>query len=94
VQGGIYSPNEARNLEDLDTVKDGDEPRLQQQVVPLSAASAIQPSAHGPKIPAAPPAEGQPPAAAIPAPKKSNDDVRESVRRLFAAAERAGRRFN
>jgi HK97 family phage portal protein len=37
VQGGIYSPNEARALESLPAAKDGDEPRVQQQVVPLSA---------------------------------------------------------
>ena len=41
VQGGIYSPNEARNAEDLDSVTFGDEPRVQQQVVPLSAADKI-----------------------------------------------------
>jgi HK97 family phage portal protein len=36
VQGGIYSPNEARAKEGLPAVEDGDEPRVQQQVVPLS----------------------------------------------------------
>lgn len=40
VQGGVYSPNEARRLEGLPAAKDGDEPRVQQQVVPLSFASA------------------------------------------------------
>lgn len=34
---GIYSPNEARNMVGLPDAKDGDEPRVQQQVVPLSA---------------------------------------------------------
>jgi HK97 family phage portal protein len=57
VQGGIFSPNEARAEESLDEVEFGDEPRVQQQVVPLSAAGAI---------PAAPAAAGQPPAASIP----------------------------
>src|SRR4029077_6553673 len=37
VQGGIYSPNEARALEGYAAAEDGDEPRVQQQVVPLSA---------------------------------------------------------
>jgi HK97 family phage portal protein len=41
VQGGIYSPNEARAVEDLDAVPYGDQPRVQAQVVPLSAAGAI-----------------------------------------------------
>jgi HK97 family phage portal protein len=52
VQGGILSPNEARASEGYDSVKYGDEPRVQQQVVPLSAAA---------KIPAAPGAPGAPP---------------------------------
>jgi hypothetical protein len=49
IQGGIYSPNEARNIEGLESVKFGEEPRLQQQVVPLSAAAGIssQPGAAG-----------------------------------------------
>jgi HK97 family phage portal protein len=34
---GIYSPNEARAILRMGPVKDGDEPRVQQQVVPLSA---------------------------------------------------------
>ena len=42
VQGGILAPNEARNLEGYGDVEHGDEPRVQQQVVPLSAA-AIRP---------------------------------------------------
>ena len=36
VQAGIFSPNEARRKEGLPEAKDGEEPRLQQQVVPLS----------------------------------------------------------
>lgn len=56
VQGGIYSPNEARAQLELPEVEFGDEPRVQQQVVPLSAAEGI-PSAPGPEAPpAAPPA--------------------------------------
>jgi HK97 family phage portal protein len=65
VMGGIFSPNEARNREGLPKVKDGEEPRLQQQVVPLSAAEGISagaPGQHEPKIPPAPPAPPQPPA--------------------------------
>ena len=34
---GIYSPNEARKIMGLPPAKEGDEPRVQQQVVPLSA---------------------------------------------------------
>lgn len=57
VQGGILSPNEARALEGYDAVKYGDEPRVQQQVVPLSQIA---------KTPA-PPGPGAPPAPAGPA---------------------------
>lgn len=57
VQGGIYSPNEARALEDLPEAEDGDEPRVQQQVVPLSAWSATPPATPAPNAPpSAPPA--------------------------------------
>jgi HK97 family phage portal protein len=51
VQGGIYAPNEARALEGLAPAEDGDEPRVQQQVVPLSAWSKPPPAAPAPKAP-------------------------------------------
>lgn len=50
VQGGIYSPNEARRLEGLPAATAGDEPRVQQQVVPLSFATQ-------PPAPPAPPVQ-------------------------------------
>lgn len=56
---GIMSPNEARNAEDLPNVEYGDEPRVQQQVVPLSAWSAGQQAAPSPAAPAAPAAEAE-----------------------------------
>jgi HK97 family phage portal protein len=49
VQGGVFSPNEAPNLEGLNSVEYGDEPRVQMQVVPLSAAAGIP--APGPEAP-------------------------------------------
>jgi HK97 family phage portal protein len=86
VQGGIYSPNEARNEEELDSVEFGDEPRVQQQVVPLSAAEKIPPA---PAPPSAPPA----PAPPVSPPKGSPDvDVKREIRGLLSAAERIGRR--
>jgi HK97 family phage portal protein len=105
VQGGIYSPNEARNQEGLDDVKSGDEPRVQQQVVPLSAAEQIVPTgahgtgphpppAPGPAAPtAAPPApapEGKP----QPAKPKDFTDVRKraaAINGVFVAAGRINR---
>lgn len=102
VQGGILSPNEARNSESFDKVKFGDEPRVQQQVVPLSAAGAI-PAAPGPGAP--PPAGAaeapkvKPPGAAQDgAPTKpkelTNDDIKRAARGITAAAARIGRRLN
>jgi HK97 family phage portal protein len=56
VQGGIYSPNEARALESLPAAEDGEEPRVQQQVVPLSAWDQMPaPSAPSSPKPAADP---------------------------------------
>jgi HK97 family phage portal protein len=74
VQGGIYAPNEARAIEDLPEVEYGDEPRVQQQVVPLSAAEGI------PAAPSAPPAPAQP------APQKDFADAEQL--RLRAAFRR------
>ena len=93
VQGGIFSPNEARAEESLDAVKFGDEPRVQQQVVPLSAAGAIpaapgapgapsQPGATAPKlpVPAKPP---EPPTSA----KDYSDVVATRKRAILARAD-------
>jgi HK97 family phage portal protein len=54
VQGGIYAPNEARAQEGLDAAKFGDEPRVQAQVVPLSAATGIPSAPSAPSASAAP----------------------------------------
>ena len=85
VQGGIFAPNEARNSEGFDSVKFGDEPRVQQQVVPLSAAAAI------PAAPAAPAAPPAPPSDA-PETKGYRDDIQREVRNLLDGAARIARR--
>jgi HK97 family phage portal protein len=80
VQGGIYAPNEARELEGLKSVPFGDEPRVQQQVVPLSAAEKIPPAPG----PAAPPA--------APTQQKGLSDVdRKRIRRNIRAQHRINR---
>jgi hypothetical protein len=56
-QGGIYSPNEGRNAEGLDSVEFGFEPRLQAQVIPLSAAGSIPSAPSAPAAPVSPSAE-------------------------------------
>jgi HK97 family phage portal protein len=94
VQGGVYAPDEARNFEGLPRVPFGDEPRVQQQVVPLSAAGKI---AAAPAPPAPPPADPAAAAAADekkpPPPEKGDRDaIQREVRNLFACADRIGRR--
>src|SRR5229473_7660843 len=79
VQGGVFSPDEARETEGYPKVPGGygEEPRVQSQVVPLSAAEAI------PAAPAAPAAPASPssPAAAVP-----------KYQRIFETALRDARR--
>lgn len=94
VQGGIYAPNEARAVEELPAVQYGDEPRVQQQVVPLSAAANI------PAIPGPPGAQGPGPSepaspdipAADPGAKKDFDFDTDgnALRSRFRSAQNAG----
>jgi HK97 family phage portal protein len=99
VQGGIYAPNEARAQEGLPEVPFGSEPRVQQQVVPLSQVGKI-PAAPSPSAPpAAPPTtnggDGGDGGNGGDEPKVySNDSVKRETRRILAAAARARRRFN
>jgi len=99
VQGGIFSPNEAREKEGLDNTPFGEEPRVQQQVVPLSAAAGI-PSAPGPGAPAsasAQPApkgdagEAPPPKPPPQAAKVNHDSIQREAAHVFAAASRIGK---
>jgi HK97 family phage portal protein len=76
VKGGIYAINEARALEDLGPVPYGDEPRVQQQDVPLSFWGQ------------APPIPPKPPAAPLPPPPQGNADGRDWARLLDAALDR------
>jgi len=59
---GIFSPDEARNSEDLPKTPYGDEPRVQQQVVPLSAWAnpAVAPTPRPAPSPPAPGNENEP----------------------------------
>jgi len=61
VQGGIYAPNEARAKEGLPKVKGGDEPRVQQQQVPLDwgGFEFQPPPAAPPPTPALPQGDGE-----------------------------------
>lgn len=84
VQGGIFSPDEARAKENMGKVPGGFgvEPRVQQQLVPLSAASAI------PAAPPAPPAPAAPVAAVAPAKDFSDATVASLKRRFRSSHER------
>jgi HK97 family phage portal protein len=90
VTGGIYSPNEARNKEGLPSVKDGDEPRLQAQVVPLSQVGKIPPAS---TPPTAPSAEPEPKPKSPPSQAEFSDAVKRQHRQLLRAAGRAGRHY-
>jgi HK97 family phage portal protein len=78
--GGIYSPNEARAEFELPSAKAGDEPRVQQQVVPLSFAAE-------PPAPPTPPASSQPSAA----PGAAEEDQQADVAALVRHNARLGR---
>jgi hypothetical protein len=73
VMGTIFTPNEARNLEGLDSKPYGDEPRAQQQLVPISAAAGIPAGPPGGKtiIPPSPPAPPAPTQPGAPQPQKT-----------------------
>jgi HK97 family phage portal protein len=94
VISGIYAPNEARNTESLPDVKFGDEPRVQQQVVPLSAAGAIPAAPPAPPSPGPPGPTKPPPEDAKPTPpgKGNHDDIQREVRNLLRLTERVGQR--
>lgn len=85
VISGIYSPDEARAQEDLPAVPGGHgaEPRVQQQVVPLSYGSDMQPPS---PQPATPPAQDTPP------PSDNTDDTASKLA-SFRAAYDEHRRF-
>jgi HK97 family phage portal protein len=75
VVGGIYTPNEARNEEDLKSVPFGDEPRVQQQVVPLSAAGKIPASPAAPSAPPAPKPGPEPPGSNVDAKRTGRANI-------------------
>lgn len=88
VQGGIYAPNEARAEEELDAAAYGDEPRVQQQVVPLSAWAQTPPATPAPNAP--PPADPALPPADQGAPPDGGS--RAWAADLLAAADEFDRR--
>ena len=101
VQGGVYSPDEAREMEGLPAVPGGHgkEPRVQAQVVPLSAAAGIPsaptPGGFGGGLPSAPavkpggPEDEPEEEDEEPPPKeRPRKDQHVNVRRIFAEADR------
>lgn len=93
VQGGIFEPNYAREEFGLPKVAFGDEPRVQQQVVPLSAAGNI-PAAPGPNAPPGSPPAGPAPPVTVPtppAPKGISNVIQWSGPDLVAVGKRIER---
>src|SRR5262249_5386305 len=79
VLGGIFARKEARNMEGLDDKPGGDEPRVQQQQVPLTAANAIpSPGAPG-KITIPPASKPAPSAPAAPGPSPGSKTDGKSI---------------
>lgn len=90
VQGGVYAPNEARAEESLPAAEFGDEPRVQEQVVPLSFGAKKEPN---PK----PSASVKPPPADDPSDEdQPNADksgvVQSTARSILDAADECDRR--
>jgi HK97 family phage portal protein len=87
VISGIYSPDEARAAEDLPAVPGGygKQPRVQQQVVPLSYGADLQPPS---PQPAAPPTEPPPDNAA----DGSGDAANQPSKQQIVSAIRSGQR--
>lgn len=82
IQGGLFSPNEARAKEGLAKAVDGDEPRLQAQVVPLSFASKTLQAATD-----TPPAAGKEPPPPEDSPEEDlpyEEDTNKSLARIDA----------
>lgn len=89
VQGGIFAPNEARKMEDLGAAEAGDEPRVQQQVVPLSAWNITPASAPAPD---APPSAPAPDATAEPIDEPAKDFTAEDAQRVADVAADVGQK--
>jgi HK97 family phage portal protein len=80
VQGGIYTPNEGRNAEGLPSVESGNEPRMQQQVVPLTywdRKMQLEEAAAEREANAPPPPPPEPPAANDDADDDATDDDKD-----------------
>lgn len=87
VKGGIYAVNDARAAEELPSVEGGDEPRVQQQDVPLSAWGKPPPA------PPAPPATPAPPAPPAPQGEPNSDGQRVAIAADILRRSRIARRL-
>lgn len=85
VQGGIFAPNEARARVELPAMEFGDQPRVQAQVIPLSAAQGIPSAPTPPTPPSAPVGEG--------GPDKQDGVGVDRMALLLAELDRAGQSY-
>jgi HK97 family phage portal protein len=83
IQGGVYAPNEAREIEGLDPKPGGDVPYLQAQMTPLDMLGAIAEKAAEPTPPPAPPA---PPAEPPPPADKGMAELAEALKLIAKRA--------
>jgi HK97 family phage portal protein len=81
-RAGIFAPNEARSEFELERVPDGDEPRMQQQDVPLSYGAELEP----PDPAAAKPAALPPPDDAEDPPDEKSHDSNAILNRIYDLA--------
>lgn len=87
-RAGIFAPNEARAQFELESKEFGDEPRMQQQDVPLSYGAALEPPSPAPAAPPPAPAGTTPADQTPPAPKPNKDiaNDNERLRQSFRAS--------
>ena len=83
IQNGVFAPNEARARENLPPVEDGDAPRVQQQLVPLSYGMNLQPPTPGGQA-----APGTAPAESEPEGEEDDEEPTDDEKALHFAAAR------
>jgi hypothetical protein len=91
VQGGLFSPNEARAAEDLPAVPFGSEPRVQAQNVPLSAVAMVPAAPVPPSAPAAPVEGSKAYQAQV---ERAVEDMRTLARKSVATTDKPSARAN
>jgi HK97 family phage portal protein len=93
VQGGLFTPNEAREKEGLPPVPKGDVPYLQAQMVQLGTEPPA-PAPAGPPVAAPAPAPADPPAGDPQAVKDAVQDMQQAIAQLKAYGAQLGQQVS